>query len=157
MTAREVSTITVEARELRGGLVKVGDAQARREPETKQVPPPLFRNVLAVASLVVGLLGIPSIAADPAFGLLFGIIAVVLGWLGLRRSRAGAAGRGIAIAGVVLGSPCTDGRTCSSVQQSLGAFLRVAVMFLLTFRVASRWACDGSLTYQPSCTTASTA
>jgi hypothetical protein len=64
---------------------------------------PKFRNVTAIVSLGLGLLGIPSMAADPAFGLLFGVAGVVVGAFGLRQARNGAPGRGIAIAGVVLG------------------------------------------------------
>jgi hypothetical protein len=41
--------------------------------------------------------------ADPAFALLFGIAAVVTGFLGLRQARVVSAGRGLAILGVVLG------------------------------------------------------
>jgi hypothetical protein len=62
-----------------------------------------FRNMLAIVSLVAGLVGISSVAVDPAFALLFGVIAIVLGVLGLRRSGAALAGRGVSIAGIVLG------------------------------------------------------
>ena len=61
-------------------------------------------NALAVISLVLGLIGIPSMAADPAFGLLYGIAAIVAGMIGLRRSRIRSAGRGLAIAGITFGA-----------------------------------------------------
>jgi hypothetical protein len=69
----------------------------------QDVPPPLFRNVSAVTSLVVGSLGISSLIMQPAFGFLFGIVAVVFGAVGLRRSHGGVPGRRIAIAGLALG------------------------------------------------------
>src|SRR5207249_7704172 len=65
--------------------------------------PPLFHNA-AAASLILGLVGMPSIAADPAFGLVFGAAAITCGVLGLRRARAGAWGRGSSIAGITLGA-----------------------------------------------------
>jgi Domain of unknown function (DUF4190) len=82
-------------------LARLPDMESR--PMKQDVPPPMFRNVTAVTSLVVGLLGIFSLVVQPAFGFLFGIVAVVLGAIGLRRSHAGVPGRGIAIAGLVLG------------------------------------------------------
>lgn len=73
-------------------------------PTERHAAPPMFRNVMAVVSLVVGSLGILAIGVYPAFGLLFGVVGGTLGVLGLRRSRTGAPGRGIAIAGIVVSS-----------------------------------------------------
>lgn len=53
---------------------------------------------LSIAALVLGLLGL-ALFFVPLIGVLLGIVAVVLGVLGLRR-----AGRGMAIAGIVLGA-----------------------------------------------------
>ncbi len=61
------------------------------------------RNVAATTSVIFGILGIPSIAGDPAFALLLGGAAVAFGWLGIHRVHRGASGHGSAIAGIVLG------------------------------------------------------
>jgi len=52
---------------------------------------------LAIASLVLGILGFCS-SIIPICGGLFGLVGVVLGFLGLKSS-----GKGMAIAGIVLG------------------------------------------------------
>jgi hypothetical protein len=56
------------------------------------------RRAAAVLSLLAGLLGLPSMIGDPAFGLLFGLLAVVTGSLAVKGRW-----RGIAVTGVVLG------------------------------------------------------
>jgi hypothetical protein len=63
----------------------------------------LSRNVAAASSLILGVIGIPSMVADPAFALLFGIAAMAVGVIGLRQARTVSSGRGLAIAGITLG------------------------------------------------------
>jgi hypothetical protein len=60
-------------------------------------------NLAATGSLGLGLLGVPSMAADPAFGLLFGLGALVVGSIGLRKAR-DARWRRVATAGLVVGA-----------------------------------------------------
>jgi hypothetical protein len=64
---------------------------------------PISVKVQGIASLLCGVLGVPSMVADPAFGLLFGVIAVATAMVGLIRRRARGAWRGILIVGLVLG------------------------------------------------------
>lgn len=61
-------------------------------------------NGLAVAALVVGILSIP-IAFACGVGGLFGIAAVVLGFLGMKKANdeLAGSGRGLAIGGIVTG------------------------------------------------------
>ncbi|MBI3647741.1 MAG: hypothetical protein HY240_03150 [Actinobacteria bacterium] len=61
------------------------------------------RRGLALASLILGLFGAPSMLADPAFGLVFGTAALLAGYVALRRARPGGVARRLAIAGVGLG------------------------------------------------------
>ena len=63
----------------------------------------LTRNMAASSSVILGLVGIPSMVADPAFALLFGLAATIVGVIGFRQARTVSAGRGLAIAGVALG------------------------------------------------------
>lgn len=78
-------------------------APEHQEPSTTygQNVPPDNRSKgkgLSIAALVLGLLAL-ALFFVPLLGVLLGIVAVVLGVLGLRR-----AGRGMAIAGIVLGA-----------------------------------------------------
>lgn len=59
-------------------------------------------NGLAVAALVIGAVGV-VFSTIPGVGVILGILAVALAWLGLRRAGEGASGRGLAVAGLVLG------------------------------------------------------
>jgi hypothetical protein len=60
-------------------------------------------NPLALWALIVGITGVLT-AIIPVIGLLFGVVALVLGLLGLSRARAVGAGRPFSIAGVILGA-----------------------------------------------------
>ena len=61
------------------------------------------RNGLGTAALVLGIVGL--VLAIPVIGLLPGIVAVVLGIIGVRRANRGEANnRGVAIAGIVTGA-----------------------------------------------------
>jgi hypothetical protein len=74
---------------------------AGREPG--QPAPPARRSGLAIAALVLGVLSIP-LAFTVYPGLLFGLVAIILGVVGLIATRGGrAGGRGMAVAGVVTG------------------------------------------------------
>jgi hypothetical protein len=64
------------------------------------------RNAPATVSLVLGIFAAVFASGDVytlVIGLVLGLVASVLGIVGLRRVRAGAPGRGVAIAGIVLG------------------------------------------------------
>ena len=69
-------------------------------------PPPIVYQVvqptngLATASLVLGILGI---ALFWFLGFIMSILAIVFGGVGLSRAKAGAPGKGVAIAGLTLG------------------------------------------------------
>lgn len=68
------------------------------------VPPQAPKNGLGVAALVIGIISI-LLSCTIFGGFIGGIVAVVLGIVGLRRvKRAEADNRGVAIAGVVLGA-----------------------------------------------------
>jgi Domain of unknown function (DUF4190) len=84
------------------------------EPTYPQAPPPppgygyggypqpqTRSNGLAVASLVCGIIGLLI------FGVVLGPLAVVFGAIGLSRANQGASGKGMAIAGLVLGAVAT--------------------------------------------------
>jgi hypothetical protein len=60
-------------------------------------PQPRQNNGMAIASLVCGIAGLFL------FGVVLGPLAVIFGALGLSRANRGASGRGMAIAGLVLG------------------------------------------------------
>lgn len=67
-------------------------------------PAPSHRaNPLALWALIVGIAGLLT-ALIPVVGLLFGVVSLVLGLLGLSRARAVSAGRQFSIAGVILGA-----------------------------------------------------
>jgi hypothetical protein len=59
-------------------------------------------NGPAVASLVLGIVGM-ALLFVPFIGVLLGILAVVFGYMGMKRAEANGGGRGLAIAGLVLG------------------------------------------------------
>ncbi len=61
---------------------------------------------MAVASLVLGIVGtvFGLIPLTAFIALICGVLAVVFGLVGLRKARSGAPGKGMAVAGVVLGS-----------------------------------------------------
>ncbi len=61
------------------------------------------KNGLGIAALILGLLSLPAVFSVVG-GFALGILAVILGFVGYRRARSGAATNGgMAIAGVVLG------------------------------------------------------
>lgn len=60
-------------------------------------PPPRQSNGLAIASLVCGIIGCLF------FGIILGPLAVIFGAVGLSRANRGASGKGMAIAGLILG------------------------------------------------------
>ncbi len=59
-------------------------------------------NAAAVASLVVGIVGV-VFGFFPFLGLILGILAIVFAYMGFKRAEASGTGRGLAIAGLVLG------------------------------------------------------
>jgi hypothetical protein len=63
-------------------------------------------NGPAVASLVLGIVGV-VLGFFPAIGLILGILAVVFAFVGFKRAELTGAGRGLAIAGLVLGALAT--------------------------------------------------
>ena len=65
---------------------------------------PTARNSgLSIASLVLGIVSIPA-ALTVWIGAICGVLAIVLGAIGLRQARAGRAGRrGLALAGLIAG------------------------------------------------------
>jgi hypothetical protein len=72
-------------------------------PITSPSAPVPQTNGPAVASLVIGIIGLIT-GFFPGFGLILGIIAIVLAVMGLRRaSESNGNGRGMAVAGLVLG------------------------------------------------------
>ncbi|PZS14037.1 MAG: hypothetical protein DLM57_15315 [Pseudonocardiales bacterium] len=62
-----------------------------------QYPSPPAGNGLAVTAMVLGIVGLLVL------GVILGPLAVVFGLIGLRRANGGASGKGMAIAGVILG------------------------------------------------------
>lgn len=70
------------------------------------VAPARESNSLAVAALVVGIIGLLGAFCFGFPGLLLGLIAVVLGIMGIRRANElpGAPQKGLAVAGIVIGS-----------------------------------------------------
>ncbi|OBB01707.1 DUF4190 domain-containing protein [Mycobacteriaceae bacterium 1482268.1] len=71
------------------------------QPYSGYTPPPIApKNGLGIASLVVAIVALISVVG----GIVLGIVAVILGFLGWQRARRGeATNGGIAIAGIVLG------------------------------------------------------
>lgn len=63
-------------------------------------PPPAKSNGLAIAALVLGIIGLVTCWV-PFLGLALGVLAVIFGILGLRRRPVG---KGMSIAGIVLGA-----------------------------------------------------
>jgi hypothetical protein len=61
-------------------------------------PRPRGANGLAIAALVCGIIGLFFLS------IVLGPLALIFGIIGLRRANAGASGRGMAIAGIVLGA-----------------------------------------------------
>jgi hypothetical protein len=57
---------------------------------------------MAIISLVLGIVGLPLVFCC-FIGLLGSIPAVVLGFLGLNKAKEGQGGRGLALAGMILG------------------------------------------------------
>lgn len=64
--------------------------------------PPSKTNGLALAALIVGVVGL-FLCWIPFLGLVVGLIAVVLGFLGMKKSTE-AGGRGLAIGGIAVGA-----------------------------------------------------
>jgi hypothetical protein len=62
-------------------------------------------NSFALYSVFCGVIAVP--AAFILIGALFGVLAIVLGRLGLQRARIVGQGKGLAIAGIVLGVVAT--------------------------------------------------
>ncbi|NHC16292.1 DUF4190 domain-containing protein [Motilibacter sp. E257] len=56
---------------------------------------------MAIAALILGILAL--LTGWLVVGSLFGLIAIVLGIVGLRRAKGGVGGKGMSIAGIVLG------------------------------------------------------
>ena len=65
-------------------------------------PLPRPGNGMAVASLVLGLIGM-ALFCVPYIGLPCAILAIVFGFIGRKRATAGASGGGLALAGLILG------------------------------------------------------
>jgi hypothetical protein len=113
-----------------------------------QAPAPAS-NGMAVAALVVGILALLGAFCFGFPGLLFGVIAVVLGILGLRRANTlpGTPQKGVAIAGIVTGA--------------IGLLIGLAVVALFVLGASvddgynsdpSDGTCDFSRTFQdPDC------
>ena len=61
------------------------------------------QNGFGVTALVLGIVGLPMMFACGG-GIIASILALIFGWLGLKRAQSGAAtNKGMAIAGLVLG------------------------------------------------------
>jgi len=79
----------------------MSDVPGTRDPSWTGSPPP--RNGIGTAALVLGVIGF--LLAIIVLGGLLGIVAIILGIVGLSRVRQGeATNRGSAIAGIVLGA-----------------------------------------------------
>lgn len=66
-------------------------------------PPPLLRNGVGVAALVVGIIALIT-TFSVAGGIVLGVVAVILGFVGRSRARRGeATNGGVALAGLILG------------------------------------------------------
>lgn len=75
------------------------------QPQQPQYYPPQQpqqSNGLAVTSMVIGIVSVPGICI-PYLGWVLPILAVIFGGVGLRKANQGASGKGMAIAGLVLG------------------------------------------------------
>lgn len=79
------------------------------EPSPQAGQPPYYAapsqsNGVAVAALIVGILSLPAVATI-VLGPLLGIVAIVLGVIGVARAgQLGGVGRGMAIGGIVTGA-----------------------------------------------------
>ena len=84
-----------------GGAYPGGYPPPPPQPYSGYAPPPAGpKNGLGVAALVVAIVALISVVG----GVVLGVVAVILGFLGLQRARRGeATNGGIAIAGIVLG------------------------------------------------------
>lgn len=66
-------------------------------------PPPVLRNGIGVAALVVGVIALIT-TFSVAGGIILGVVAVILGFVGRSRARRGeATNGGIALTGIILG------------------------------------------------------
>ena len=66
-------------------------------------PPPVVRNGLGVAALVVGIVALVG-SFSVAGGIILGVVAVILGFVGRARAKRGeATNGGVALAGIILG------------------------------------------------------
>ncbi|MET0800991.1 MAG: DUF4190 domain-containing protein [Actinomycetota bacterium] len=81
----------------------VGSGNAEISSTTGTVRPV---NGPAIAALVLGIVGV-VFSTVPGVGLILGILAVVLARVGLRRASENASGKGLAVAGLVLGIVAT--------------------------------------------------
>jgi hypothetical protein len=72
-------------------------------PGYDRYPQPPTRNGMAIAALVLGILGI-VLFFIPFVGMIPGILGIVFGAVALRAVKRGGAGRGMAIAGLVCGA-----------------------------------------------------
>ena len=84
-----------------GGAYPGGYPPPPPQPYSGYTPPPVGpRNGLGIASLVVAIIALISVVG----GVVLGVVAVILGFLGWQRAKRGeATNGGIAIAGIVLG------------------------------------------------------
>ena len=84
-----------------GGAYPGGYPPPPPQPYSGYAPPPVGpKNGLGIASLVVAIIALISVVG----GVVLGIVAVILGFLGWQRAKRGeATNGGIAIAGIVLG------------------------------------------------------
>lgn len=71
-------------------------------PQYPQQPHPQQKNGLAVTAMVLGIIAVPGICL-PIANWILAILAIIFGGVGLRKSNQGAPGKGMAIAGLVLG------------------------------------------------------
>ena len=65
-------------------------------------PQPARSNGMAVAALVLGIIGLVLFWV-PLLGMVLAILAIIFGGVGMSRANQGASGKGLAIAGLVLG------------------------------------------------------
>ena len=84
-----------------GGAYPGGYPPPPPQPYSGFTPPPIGpKNGLGIAALIVAIIALFSVVG----GLVLGVVAIILGVLGLQRARRGeATNGGIAIAGIVLG------------------------------------------------------
>jgi hypothetical protein len=85
-----------------GSEFAVGPGGAPAGPPGDFVRPQSASNGPAIASLVLGIVGV-ALQFIPFAGVLLGMLAVVFAYLGFKRAEVTGSGRGMAIAGLVLG------------------------------------------------------